>query len=104
MPQGNSLIAVSFTDENIGTAVGAFGTILRMTDGGQSWISQSSGTNHYLFGVFFTDVNNRTAVGDTILRTTNGGLSFVEVAQIGEVPTEFCFRKITQTRLIQQLQ
>ncbi|MFQ5512269.1 MAG: hypothetical protein ACE5EO_10505 [Candidatus Krumholzibacteriia bacterium] len=33
-PQGNNLLAVSFTDANTGTAVGELGTIVRTTDGG----------------------------------------------------------------------
>jgi len=42
------------------------------------WFSQSSSTNNDLFGVFFTDVNTGTAVGDsgTILRTSNGGTNW----------------------------
>ena len=38
-----SLISVSFTDANTGTAVGPSGTILRTTDGGETWISQWDG-------------------------------------------------------------
>jgi photosystem II stability/assembly factor-like uncharacterized protein len=55
------------------------GTILRTTDGGNTWVSQTSGTTNALFSVSFTDVNHGTAVGDygTILRTTNGGASWV---------------------------
>ena len=34
LPQGNDLLAVSFTDANTGTAVGSGGTILRTTNGG----------------------------------------------------------------------
>jgi photosystem II stability/assembly factor-like uncharacterized protein len=51
------------------------GTILRTTDGGALWTSQSSGTTNSLYGVSFTDANTGTAVGDlgTILHTTNGG-------------------------------
>ena len=69
------MISVSFTDANNGTAVGYNGTILRTTNGGTNWTSQSSGTTNCLNGVSFTDANNGTAVGGygTILRTTNGG-------------------------------
>ena len=53
----------------------ASGTILRTTNGGTTWTSQSSGTTNYLYGVSFTDANTGTAVGwnGTIIRTTNGG-------------------------------
>jgi photosystem II stability/assembly factor-like uncharacterized protein len=74
----NDLWAVSFTNENNGTVVGDFGTILRTTDGGTTWIMQFSGTSNDLFGVSFTDENNGTAVGGwgTILSTTDGGTSW----------------------------
>ena len=54
------------------------GTILRTTNGGTTWTSQTSGTTNYLYGVSFTDANTGTAVGDygTILRTTNGGTTW----------------------------
>jgi hypothetical protein len=59
--------------------VGGGGTILRTTDGGTTWMSQSSGTKNYLYGVFFTDSNRGTAVGvgGTILRTTDGGATWM---------------------------
>jgi len=49
--------------------------IIRTTDGGSTWISQSSGTEKFLYGVSFIDANTGTAVGEfgSILRTTNGG-------------------------------
>ena len=86
LPQGNTLTAVSFTDANTGTAVGRGGTILHTTNGGATWVSQSSGTTEYLLGVSFTDANTGTVVGAkhfggpftlTILRTTDGGATWV---------------------------
>jgi len=75
LPQGNTLYGASFTDTNTGTATGDNGTIVRTTDGCNSWVIQSSGTTNTLYGVSFTDVNHGTAVGasGTVLRTTNGG-------------------------------
>jgi hypothetical protein len=69
---------VSFTDANNGTAVGASGTIVRTTNGGTNWITQTSGTTSILYGVSFIDANTGTAVGTsgTILRTTNGGTNW----------------------------
>ncbi|MBU1423158.1 MAG: hypothetical protein KKG06_08270, partial [Bacteroidetes bacterium] len=65
----------SFTDANTGTAVGHYGTILRTTNGGALWTTQTSGTTAWLLSVSFTDANTGTAVGSggTILRTTDGG-------------------------------
>ena len=41
-----------------------YGTILRTTDGGQNWISQTSGTDmESINGVSFIDANNGTVVG-----------------------------------------
>jgi hypothetical protein len=53
--------------------------ILRTTNGGATWTSQSSGTLATLIGVHFTDANTGTAVGGggTILRTTNGGTTWI---------------------------
>ena len=75
LPQGNHLSGVSFTDANTGTAVGGNGAILRTTDGGITWVSQTSGTTENLNGVSFTDANTGTVVGSggAILRTTDGG-------------------------------
>ena len=42
------------------------------------WVKQESGTTKNLYGVYFTDANTGTVVGDsgTILRTTNGGATW----------------------------
>ncbi len=79
LPQGNILEAVHFVNATTGTAVGWFGTILRTTDGGSTWVVQTSGTTDFLYGVSFTDATTGTAVGTggTILRTTDGGSSWV---------------------------
>src|SRR5438445_6618924 len=63
LPQGNTLYSVSFTSASTGTATGDNGTIVRTTDGGNSWVIQSSGTTNTLYGVSFTDINHGTAVG-----------------------------------------
>jgi hypothetical protein len=78
LPQGNLLNSVLFTDANTGTAVGEHGTVVRTTNGGATWTSQSSGTSTNLFGVSFTDANIGTAVGyyGEIQRTTNGGTTW----------------------------
>ena len=69
------LFGVSFSDANTGTAVGSGGTILRTTNGGTNWDTQTSGTESDLSRVSFTDADNGAAVGQfgTILRTTDGG-------------------------------
>jgi photosystem II stability/assembly factor-like uncharacterized protein len=75
LPQGNNLRGASVVNANTSTLVGEYGTIVRTTDGGNSWTIQSSGTTQTLWAVSFTDSSNGTAVGEvgTILRTTDGG-------------------------------
>jgi hypothetical protein len=92
----NDLWSVSFTDTEFGTIVGGDrysgpGIILRTTDGGATWEQKTSGTINTLHSVSFTDANTGTVVGKggTILRTTNGGISFVDEKEIDEAPTEF---------------
>ncbi len=83
LPQGNNLRGVSLVTANTGTLVGDYGTIVRTTDGGNSWTIQSSGTTQTLWGVSFTDANNGSAVGEngTIPRTTNGGANWLPQTQ-----------------------
>ncbi len=80
--------AVSFPDGSHGTAVGS--GILHTTNGGSNWVQQYGGQvdstflsdTARFFGVSFTDVNTGTAVGyhtagGVILRTTNGGATWI---------------------------
>src|SRR5437764_13530954 len=75
LPQGNNLRGASFVDADTGTAVGEYGTIVRTTDGGNSWTVQASGTTQTLWAVSFTDANHGTAVGAAgqIVGTTEEG-------------------------------
>src|SRR5439155_26446050 len=79
LPQGNNLRGASFVDANTGTVVGDYGTIVRTTDGGNSWTIQVSGTTQNLRAVSFIDANNGTAVGEggTILGTADGGANWM---------------------------
>ena len=64
LPQGNTLQDFSFIDPNNGFAVGAKGTILRTTDGGNNWDILASGTDDDLYSVAFTDPITGTVVGN----------------------------------------
>lgn len=64
LPQGNSLHGASLVNANTATLVGDYGTIVRTTDGGNSWTIQTSGTTQTLWAVSFTDALTGTAVGD----------------------------------------
>jgi photosystem II stability/assembly factor-like uncharacterized protein len=64
-----------------GFAVGDNGTIMRTTNGGESWTKQTSGTTNNLRNVCFvrqggTDIGIAVGLEGTILRTTNGGQSW----------------------------
>jgi photosystem II stability/assembly factor-like uncharacterized protein len=93
LPQGNNLRGASFVDATTGTVVGEYGTIVRTTDGGNSWTIQGSGTTQTLWAVSFTDANNGTAVGEggTIVRTTDGGTHWTSQAS----GTAFQFRGVS---------
>ena len=81
LPQGNNLRGASFVDANTGTVVGEYGTIVRTTDGGNTWGVQSSGGNTDLHAVFFTDAMNGWVAGNGgILNTASGGET-VEIPQ-----------------------
>src|SRR5690606_36949801 len=72
----NYLLGVHFTDANTGTVVGIYGTFLRTTDGGKTWVARNIGiSNEHLFDVHFIDANIGIAVSilGNIHRTTNGG-------------------------------
>src|ERR1700750_1800010 len=53
LPQGNTLRGASFVYANTGTVVGENGTIVRTTDGGNTWAIQSSDTTRTLWDVSF---------------------------------------------------
>jgi photosystem II stability/assembly factor-like uncharacterized protein len=70
---GVRLYSGSFLDVNRGLVVGRYGTILRTVDGGYNWLSETSGTNVYLYGVQYMDSVAAYAVGENgvILSTLN---------------------------------
>ena len=77
-PTGNTLNAVKLISENIGWAVGTSGTILKTSNGGVTWESETSGTKSELTDVFFINANKGWIIGadGTILITTNGGTNW----------------------------
>ena len=79
LPTGNDLNCIRFVDATTGYAVGDAGTIIKTTDGGVNWFSQTSGTKAGLRSVRFFDTDNVYSFGNsfgsegTILKTTDGG-------------------------------
>jgi photosystem II stability/assembly factor-like uncharacterized protein len=69
--------AIRFSDKLNGTIVGSGGSILRTTDGGDTWTPQASGIFSFLYSVSFVDrLYGWTVSGDGIvLRTRTGGFT-----------------------------
>ena len=85
---------VAFADALHGWVVGLNGTILATADGGRTWQPQRSGTKMDLYDVAFADARHGLVVGQyiegndpmagkldgsVILRTTDGGVSWISV-------------------------
>jgi photosystem II stability/assembly factor-like uncharacterized protein len=79
LPQGNDLESVHSFSQTTAIAVGAAGTIIKTTDGGCSWDSKNSGTDEWLFDVFFVDSQTGWVAGKEgiILKTNDGGETWV---------------------------
>ena len=69
---------LSFPDSLHGWAVGDSGTIIRTSDGGESWMQLQAGTSQNITCVSFTDSMHGLvgAAGNAIGRTTDGGFSW----------------------------
>jgi photosystem II stability/assembly factor-like uncharacterized protein len=72
------LVAIDFASPDDGWAVGAFGTILRTSNGGDTWTTQGADVTLgiSLAGVSFTDNQSGWAIaerGRVIFRTVDGG-------------------------------
>jgi photosystem II stability/assembly factor-like uncharacterized protein len=61
------------------SAVGNVSLMIRSTDNGSSWHVINPGTSQFLYGVHFTSRNSGWIAGfnGTIMRTTDGGVTFV---------------------------
>jgi|AntAceMinimDraft_16_1070373.scaffolds.fasta_scaffold04606_3 photosystem II stability/assembly factor-like uncharacterized protein len=86
------LYSVFFTDSDTGYAVGGSGggeaaIILKTTNGGSNWTSQTNPSNFRLYSVYFTNTNTGYAVGDQgiILKTIDGGTNWAYVQTIGSI-------------------
>lgn len=78
LPQGNSLRGISCPATNLCYAVGDSGTILKTTDGGASWLGQSSGVSTSLASIECPSPAICYALSSygKLLRTSNGGASW----------------------------
>jgi len=69
---------IHFTNATTGCAVGEHGEIFWTTNGGSTWLQQSSGVVQHLWGIRLLDENTAWAVGvqGIILHTTNAGANW----------------------------
>ena len=75
-------------DNNTSYAAGNFGTILKSTNGGNSWFSQSNGSTMNLYYVFFINSSTGWISGDNgafpntgyIYKTINGGNNWFQLS------------------------
>ena len=80
-PVNTTLRYLFFVDSLTGWAAGEAGTIIRTTDGGNSWVVQNSTVQTFIMDIFFVDENLGWALtlkdvfpfNSVILKTTNGG-------------------------------
>ena len=80
-PVNITLRYLFFVDSLTGWAAGEAGTIIRTTDGGDSWVVQNSTVQTFIMDIFFVDENLGWALtlkdvfpfNSVILKTTNGG-------------------------------
>lgn len=95
-----ALHAVQFVGSKHGWAVGDHGAIWRTDDGGQSWALQQTPTDAALHGVCFLTPQMGWAVGSAtqpytglgygvILKTTDGGRSWVDLSAKSSKPKTF---------------
>jgi photosystem II stability/assembly factor-like uncharacterized protein len=81
LPQGNSLCAINFADSNNGVAIGAYGTIVRTTDCGETWYLLNNIVKNNLYSVCFTGNNDGFICGSSglLLKTRNAGASWSKI-------------------------
>jgi photosystem II stability/assembly factor-like uncharacterized protein len=95
LPSGNYLNCVKFADDNIGFAVGNYGTIIKTTDGGLTWVNKISGTNLNLFSISVIDKDTIYVCGLnlSVFKTTDGGNTWINIfnGQNSSSNTNFIF-------------
>lgn len=75
---GWTLQSVYFVDENTGWTVDQYNRILKTVDGGEIWYEQVRVIGGGFHSVFFVDENTGWAVGSEVVKTNDGGITWVE--------------------------
>jgi photosystem II stability/assembly factor-like uncharacterized protein len=77
VPTNNSLWNIKFPSKNIGFAVGALGTIVKTTDGGDTWKLIYNNKSSQLESLFCLDTNKVYIVGNGIYKSNDGGQTWI---------------------------
>lgn len=88
LPQGNTIYDIHVFDANTAIAVGAAGTVMRTSDGGESWGIQHNVADvlSALRGVCFNGATGiAVGLGGIILRTTDGGNTWQQQASVTDL-------------------
>ena len=93
VPTRNTLVGVTFVDNQTGYAVGHAATILKTVDGGDNWTLQYNERigETPLFAVYFADAQNGIAVGgfSYTFETDNGGESWTQRSLVEDSYDDF---------------
>lgn len=81
VPTSNDLYAVDFYDEYNGWIAGSGGTLLRTSDGGQTWVKVNTGFLNHFYSVAMLNLNQVVVAGQNglIIRTQDSGATWIVV-------------------------
>ncbi|MBZ0203161.1 MAG: T9SS type A sorting domain-containing protein [Ignavibacteria bacterium] len=89
LPQGNSLSNVSYVDAQTVYVSGNLGTLMKSTDGGNSFDLVPTGLRDNLYVTFINELTGFSSAHNGIFRTQNGGINWqyipAPVNSIGQV-------------------
>lgn len=93
-----TIFDISYLSQNVCYVIGFFNLeckIWKTTDGGNSWVIQTTGGANYLMNLYFINENFGFAYGgptySEVVRTTNGGATWQMVSQESYVAASMCF-------------
>src|SRR5688572_1895547 len=78
-PSPNSLNSVQFLNSSTGFICGSLnGTVIKTTDGGNSWIFSTTGSTGTFYDIYFENPQTGYVVGSSknVVKTTNSGLNW----------------------------
>ncbi|RPH96886.1 hypothetical protein EHM69_00175, partial [candidate division KSB1 bacterium] len=94
LPQGYSLYDIQFVNSSVGYAVGVCGTVIKTTDGGNTWFGRDCPTSLRLERFFFINETHGWACGcdwsipeqawifGTLFHTSDGGDTWIQQAEL----------------------